>query len=522
MDLNFTAPKVVSTNCGDRHLKWAYPNNEFWREWSGNRQELIDMGIFIIKDRDENWRVHWLTAIQPGDLPFKVPPYMLRDRSKLFEYQPPAVSGIIASMMAHNKAIDASETGVGKTYVACAVARELGLRPCIVCLKTGISIWKRVTKYMGLTPVFIVNWEYTKSKLFPYGTMKENEYTGRKYYQWNLIGDKNFLIFDEIHRGNGYQTGFQDMLMAAKKYPLLGLSATLGERPVALRAVGHLLGLFTWDDFPQWLRDNGCFRNKFKNWEALDNVKSMERIGKMLFPRFGVRIRKDEVPGFPDVQTSADCYQIGKAVQQNVEYEKLVTEIVRLKVEKKKNEAMVLELRYRQLSEMYKIDLLCDLVKEYREKHFSVVVFVNYTDTLVQLCKKLKTNCNVYGKQKDADRVLNLRYFQSNKERKIICNINAGGQSIDLHDLHGGHPRVALLCPTYSAKALVQALGRIHRAGAKSKALNRLVYADKTVEGKVCTQVSGKIDAILALNDRDLADKNLFNLTEGLTHGTGS
>ena len=50
----------------------------------------------------------------------------------------------------------------------------------------------------------------------------------------------------------------------------------------------------------------------------------------------------------------------------------------------------------------------------------------------------------------------------------------AGGTGLSLHDVNGEHPRVSLISPSFSAIDLKQALGRIHRAGAKSPAVQKL------------------------------------------------
>jgi hypothetical protein len=87
----------------------------------------------------------------------------------------------------------------------------------------------------------------------------------------------------------------------------------------------------------------------------------------------------------------------------------------------------------------------------------------------------------------------------------MIATIDSGGIGISLHDVHGGAPRIAFICPTYRAVSLRQAMGRVHRAGAKSKAINKLLYDAKTVESKVARSVAAKLRDLDTLNDGDLA-----------------
>jgi hypothetical protein len=49
-----------------------------------------------------------------------------------------------------------------------------------------------------------------------------------------------------------------------------------------------------------------------------------------------------------------------------------------------------------------------------------------------------------------------------------------------------------------------QALGRVHRAGGKSKSLQRIVFTAGTVEEKACDAIRRKIANFDLINDGDL------------------
>jgi hypothetical protein len=53
----------------------------------------------------------------------------------------------------------------------------------------------------------------------------------------------------------------------------------------------------------------------------------------------------------------------------------------------------------------------------------------------------------------------------------LIC-----GLGISLHDIHGDHQRVSLINFPDTASSLIQALGRTHRSGAKTPALQRIIF----------------------------------------------
>ena len=135
----------------------------------------------------------------------------------------------------------------------------------------------------------------------------------------------------------------------------------------------------------------------------------------------------------------------------------------------------------------------------------SVVIMVNFRDTITSLAKKLKTNCIIWGDNKGNERQNNIDAFQADEARVIIVNIVAGGVGVSLHDTHGNHPRVSLISPNDSAPVLRQAFGRIHRTGAKSKSLQKVIFAANTVEETVCCNVKIKLRNLDLMNDGDLS-----------------
>jgi SNF2 family DNA or RNA helicase len=94
--------------------------------------------------------------------------------------------------------------------------------------------------------------------------------------------------------------------------------------------------------------------------------------------------------------------------------------------------------------------------------------------------------------------------FQAGELQVLLVMIQTGGAGLSLHDLVGDKPRVALISPPWSAVQLRQTLGRIHRAGGKSRCVQRLLYAADTLEEKVCETVRRKLNNLSLLNDGDL------------------
>jgi SNF2 family DNA or RNA helicase len=167
--------------------------------------------------------------------------------------------------------------------------------------------------------------------------------------------------------------------------------------------------------------------------------------------------------------------------------------------------AAVALLRARQKSEFLKVQAITEMADDLLEEGQHVAIFVCFRDTLDRLAEKFPYASLVFGEQDAEHRKQCIERFQSNQNRVIISTIQAGGVGISLHDLQGNAPRTALICPTYSAVDLKQALGRIHRNGAKTPCLQRILFAAGTVEERVRRKVQKKIDRIDTLNDGDLS-----------------
>jgi hypothetical protein len=125
---------------------------------------------------------------------------------------------------------------------------------------------------------------------------------------------------------------------------------------------------------------------------------------------------------------------------------------------------------------------------------------VNFKTTMQKLKEHFKTAPLVYGAQKSEEREAGRLRFQSNEERVIILNIQAGGESIDLHDTDGNFRRMSLISPTYNGFHLKQVFGRVRRGGGKSKSIQRLIYMADTVERDVCKKVREKLASFDTLN----------------------
>ena len=400
---------------------------------------------------------------------------------------------------------------MGKTYTALGVAKSLGAKPLVICPKSVKSMWRRTAESFGVPLTDVCNIEQLKAGGTPY-LMK----LGRKKFSWRLAKD-TLIIFDECHKASGYKSENSKVLAMTKafNYPTLLLSATVADSPLKLRAVGYLLGLHKYQDHYTWCLRNGCYQNR---WNGLDflvgaaRLPYLKAIHDQLFPAHGVRVRIQDLGDvFPDNLILAEAYDL--AAKHTKEIERIYDELdEELRDPSKNTNPLTALLRARQQVELFKVPLITEMINEYLEEGKSVVVFVSFKETLKRIAPGLPLGVSlIVGGQPEAKRDDEIHRFQSNKTQVCLCMIQAGGVGLSLHDLTGDRPRVAILTPTYTAVELKQALGRIHRAGGKSKCIQKIVFAAGTVEEKACAAVKRKLTNISLLNDGDL--------TEGVWHG---
>ena len=165
-----------------------------------------------------------------------------------------------------------------------------------------------------------------------------------------------------------------------------------------------------------------------------------------------------------------------------------------------KAEELVIMLRARQKTELLKVPAFAEQARLAVAEGRSVAVFLNFEDSLAALAARLGTDCVIRGGQSVEARQARIDAFQGGREKIILCNIRAGGVGISLHDTTGQHPRLALICPTFSASDLLQACGRCHRAGG-GHVVTKIVFAAGTVEEQAMEAVRAKLANLDQLND---------------------
>jgi len=438
-------------------------------------------------------------------------------RDNLLPYQIVHTENIVRIINKNKTVLDASDTGTGKTYTAIASCAILKLNPFIICPKSVMSVWRTVCKIFNVNNIGITNYEMirrgkyyeeNKKRICPYLTVN------KKDYAWDMPKNSVF-IFDEAHKCSDLHTYNSRMLFGAKESnnPIMLLSATIADHPEKFKIFFYILNFIDPEivkrkqiEFKQYMRI-------IDNWIMRDQ-RPMVRIHHMLYPDRGTRMRIDVLGDmFPETQITSVPYQVSKKREKEIqkEYSIISKELDNLHTKGKKDKGNILVkiMRSHQRIELIKVPLFVELANDFIHNGHSVVIFVNFTQTLKLLSEMLHTDVLIYGEQSGEEREKNIEKFQSNRSGIIICNIKAGGLGLSLHDIHGGYPRVSLISPTFNAIELTQALGRVHRAGGKSKSLQRIIYCANTVEERIADKLKIKLKSINSINNGDVDLTNI-------------
>ena len=435
----------------------------------------------------------------------------------LLPFQNLHAQGIERALRQYGVALDASDPGSGKTYVACAVAARLQVPVIIVCTKATIPSWQSVADGFGLRPLLITNYEYIRR-----GKLSECRCTPSGYL-WEVPGN-TLIIFDECQKCKGRTSQNANLLIAARRQnlKLLLCSATAATNPLEMKALGYALGLHQLYDFYSWCRRNGVVDGTF-GLEFRGGMHHLRRLHAEIFPKLGSRLRIDEIPDFPETIISAEVIETGKAKAIQKEYDRMKRELRRAEeaddrealsqladdMKAKKANVLTLQTRARQAIELYKVGAMVEMTKNALEEGMSVVLLVNFTETIAALSDKLSCSDIICGGQNAIDRQNIIERFQRNEIKVVIANIQAGGVGVSLHDPTGKRPRLSIISPTFSAADLKQALGRVHHAGGAAS-VQKICFAAGTVEEHTAEVCARKLAHIDLLNDGDM---QLFPIT---------
>jgi len=408
-------------------------------------------------------------------------------------------------MNKYNRVLLGHSTGVGKTFCALGIARELGKRVAVICPKPITTDWHRAAKMMGVEVFEICGWEWAKTGKSQMGRWTDDN---KKTFRFMLPEDV-LLVFDEVHRGKGEatQNAFLVRDSVVQNIPAIALSATIADDPTKLWAIGQFLGLHQGGkDYHRFLSQNGCRKTRF-GMEFTGGHSVLKKLHSRIYPEKGNRLRHSDLgDAFPETLIKAKAFDMDNARKIAGEYDDLCNRIEELRMQENFSANVLAEqTRARQRIEMLKAPAVAAMARDLIEEGNSCFIAVNYTETREWLMEELKTDCAIYGGQNDIDRRGKIDSFQNDKSRVIIGIIQACREGLNLHDLNGNYSRVALIMPTPSPFDLKQVLGRVHRAGGKSKSIQYIVYAAGVgIEESICSKLDGKLKQMDLLADGEI------------------
>uniref|UniRef100_A0A6C0CCA6 Helicase n=1 Tax=viral metagenome TaxID=1070528 RepID=A0A6C0CCA6_9ZZZZ len=430
--------------------------------------------------------------------------------AKLLPFQPKHVENLIYSLTKYNRALDASDTGTGKTYTSIATAISMKLKLFVICPKSVITSWIKTFKILGAEYYGVANYESLQN--CKYYDDKSNKKAkcpfikrivdigsekGEFTYVWN-VPDDMIIVFDEAHRCKNPKTQCHLLLytLAKTTAKILMLSATVSDKPENFAIAGYALGLY-----PHLRSANIWMTDASKRYDGDLCIG----IHNAIYPEYASRMRiRDLGKLFPDNQIVANCYDMDNSKEIEKEYKLIEDEVARLKSKEDNSGCALSRILYARMRiEQLKVPTIIEETKKNIEEGNSVAIFVNFTQTLKLLADEFDTKCIIFGEQSMQERNKNIDDFNDDRSRLIICNIKSGGIGISLHDTHGQYPRVSIISPSYSAQDVLQSLGRIYRANTKTAVRQRIIYCSGTVEENICEKMKEKITNIAKLNDAD-------------------
>ena len=404
----------------------------------------------------------------------------------------------------HNT-LDGSDAGTGKTVVASKLAADSKCPVAVICPKQVIPSWKRELEEMGVEPLFVLNYEKIRG-----GRTKWMSKRGKKIMTWHLPPNTLVLV-DEIHKCKGPYTQNAQMLISlvTQGYNVHGMSATAAEDPTEMRALGYMLNLHSlnkskgvFKSWYAWMKGHGCEQDFWGQWRLVKRSKLADVKDEM--SDCVKRLTVDDMPeAFRENRIFVEPIEFKNLAKIKKAYKDLglTPEILEEYIEhgsvETSDHVIVNIIKARQLAETLKVPDLVEIAEDLMLEGLSVVIFVSFRETVQSLCEKLQCDRIEGGQKTDRQEVID--NFTADKTNCIVVNTAAGGTGISLHDVNGNRQRVSLISPQFSAKDHVQVLGRIHRNGMKSDALQKILVANGSVEETVLASMERRLNNLEAM-----------------------
>jgi hypothetical protein len=458
--------------------------------------------------------------------------------SFLRPYQDEASDHLARALVENGFALDASATGVGKTFHALAVVEKLEAPQFIVvCRAVARDKWRSTIENVGLADrcVHVDSWDkFRNGSLSQFVVRTKATKKAKPTFSWAPLKHETVVIFDEAQDAGGYRSSNAELLLGAhrsKNAYALCLSASVADSPLRMYAIGFCTGLHTGIDFMNWCRRNGCSKSPFGGlyFKKCGQRKSeyprhprgcncgetavINNMHASIFPRYGVMIDYESIRlQLPPETIAIELWEPGP-LPKSLHH-------LREAIEKKEEGDRELadqgiaiggieHTRERQYAELSKMpDLACQLADDAAAGYWCPV-FLGYSGSIDALALLLDAASVTYGilDGRDKKRAKKAHAdFMAGTVQVLITQYQAGSASIDMHDEVGTRPRRSYLSPFPAPEKMLQALGRSFRVNLKSAVQQTIFFAAGTVEENVYKVAHRRTRNIRAMSTGEWAD----------------
>lgn len=515
-------------------------DQDFWRLWRSRKAEMQALGVSISKDDETgDYEASWWHRPGGPSVPMLRAPLVRIEKVQnvleldgadtldpriyniLTPRQRKAVMTLYSAYVAGMpSALDASQMGQGKTYIALALAHLLGLNYGVVCPANVVTKWIDTSiAPFDLLPEFVLS--YDKARGGKRGEPFISRIPlakGETMFRWNAL-EPVLLIFDEVQSCAAPDSLNAAVLKAAVSNAnvfALGLSGTAANDPTEMRVIGEMLGLHRGHDWWSWCMANGCHKGLFGGLEFTKNrqkaIVHLSKIHAHIFPNHGCRLLKVDSKG-----EGTPPHDVGVTPVDSESRPKILEpyyQAVADAVEDDGDDALPIteSLRQAQYDELELVPYVVSQATEALKEGQSVALFANFHGTVKAIGEMLKRFEPLFftGKTSKDTKQENLRKFQTNSHALIILNLGAGSAGIDLHDTSGIHPRYSIILPTYKARTLLQAIDRTDRLGKLSASTVELPFLTTGIHSRMMKAVQRKLDNLSLLHDGELSELQLI------------
>lgn len=474
----------------------------------------------------------------------------------LLPHQELHCSRLINTLQIYNGAMDTSMTGCGKTYVSIMIAKILQLSLIIICPLTVISVWKKIAELADVKIILITTYQSLSSKQLiqpKHGFLEkyESEHNYKSYYDFNVtekykraLSEGCLLIIDEVQNVRNNTTQYRatkrlvnEVANGDGKSKYILLSATPFDKPLQAINMMMLIGIIK--------HERLTFRSKPTGWNDLVDFcleKDPERTYRILnryfygkkkvkklyetcaFILYAEIIRRQLCSAMPlviDYPCIARNFYCEVSDEDRPNFEKVMKKFKKA-VAYVKNPLIVRDgndsnfgniVRAMVEIETLKIPYIEKFARLFLEKpKFKVNISVHYLNTVRELTRRLRKYepLVLTGGVSPKKREKIIEKFQSNEPgcKRLLIHIDTvGGVGISLHDTNGDYSRVQFQSPGPNLILTQQNVGRMYRAGTKSKTYIFIFYVNAGNNERHCHNIlikkSGIMRAIQEENNRN-------------------